>query len=530
MAQITIDLSGQRGLAPKFGADIGNTSSSPERRYKGAEGQMAAGVYNPFRYDGYMSPATNAFQAITFTGDTRDNNLAYWVYDSVNDNVYFAEHGENLWVGSGWEDGQLSKSSGWTGVIKDIEIYPINGTQKVLAAYDKTTGAGDIAITGNSTWLSATAIGGFDLTEGNDYKMRVADNGFLYVLDGNAVHKIDGAAQTATQNVLQFNPKIQLVDGIDYRGKFYIATVSDTTTLIKTESFKRHTNECGVYIWDRFSSVLRINDFIAIQGLREIRRLYISPKGDLRAITVSANGMTQIRVFNGSSFRVIQEVDTHAYPTQPDSLVVGSNMTYWLGADGYLYAHGSFDVGAPEGLYRVTQYVSAVSVITGALAYGGTTLSGGSSRTDREGFYLAWDDNTNEFVKKFYIHGDGTITSVVQIPHIGNVYSLVKFLPEMSTVKDVGIRCLPSATTAGTTIATVKFYFNQSSTASITKTVTDTEASKGYVTFSLNKPYVNAIQIEIEWQVSSAISTSDFYPSFATIDYQPTRTHSKDDG
>lgn len=542
MAQLTIDLTGRAGLAPKFGSDINSTTTTPHRRYKGAPGQMASGVYNPFRYDGYMSPATNASQTITFSGDTRDNNLAYWVYDPVNDDIYFAEKGENLWRGDGWEDGSFTKvasitSGGVSTTIKDIELYPINGVDNILCAYDPTDGsAAGIAIQAvnggalNLTWLTSTATGAFGLTKGNDYKMRVADNGFLYVLDGNALHKIDGVTQTATQNVLKFNPRVQLTDAIDYRGKFYIAVTGNTSTLIAKESFKMHTNECGVYIWDRFSTVVRMNDYIIIPGIREIRRIYISPLGDLRAITVAANGMVQIRSFTGSAFKVIQEVDLYSYPTQPDSLVVGSNITYWLGADGFLYAHGSFDPSEPEGLYRIAQYVSTASIITGVLAHGGFTLSGGSDRTDREGFYWAWDNTSTELVEKFYLHGDGTITSVSQIPHVGDVFTLVNFLPEMSTIRDVNIRCLQTTSTTDTVIATVKFYFNQSSTASITKTITDTEASRGYVTFDLNKPYVNAIQIEIEWQVAAAIGVNDFYPSVAIVDYEPTTTQSPDNG
>ena len=50
MAQLTIDLTGKKGLTQKFWGDayLGSVSK-PALRYAGKEGQMAAGTYNPYK-------------------------------------------------------------------------------------------------------------------------------------------------------------------------------------------------------------------------------------------------------------------------------------------------------------------------------------------------------------------------------------------------------------------------------------------------------------------------------------------------
>lgn len=124
------------------------------------------------------------------------------------------------------------------------------------------------------------------------------------------------------------------------------------------------------------------------------------------------------------------------------------------------------------------------------------------------------------------------LTSIEQ--HQGNIFTPVRFFPSMSTVKHINIFMAPTSGISGTNEeAAIKFYFNQSATASFTKYVTRNDIAKGYVSFEINKPYVNAMQLEIEYFNSenlnpsgtySNLGVADFSPSFAEVIYEPTTT------
>lgn len=131
---------------------------------------------------------------------------------------------------------------------------------------------------------------------------------------------------------------------------------------------------------------------------------------------------------------------------------------------------------------------------------------------------------------RWYPHGEGTINAVAQTGNQGNVYSLVKILPEMATVKHIDIRCLPTSSTGSTVIGTVKYYFNHSTTPAITKSITLSDAKKGYDRHEINMPYINAVQIEIEFNTTQTLGADDFHPYTAVVHYEPTNTASKDGG
>lgn len=124
------------------------------------------------------------------------------------------------------------------------------------------------------------------------------------------------------------------------------------------------------------------------------------------------------------------------------------------------------------------------------------------------------------------------LTNIQQ--HQGNIFTPVRFFPSMSTVKHINIFMAPTSGISGTNEeAAIKFYFNQSATASFTKYVTRNDIAKGYVSFEINKPYVNAMQLEIEYFNSenlnpsgtySNLGVADFSPSFAEVIYEPTTT------
>lgn len=543
MAQIQIDLSGKGGLAPRFWGDIDRTVATPELRYLGNASELADGIYNPYRRYGYMSPSNGGFADLTFTGGTPVELMGSSIYDSLNDDFYFAEVGRYIWKGDTLDDTELSMEHdlGATGTPKvyDLEIYQINGVKKLFYVYEKSdnleVGEATLPITSeNDNWLTADVAGAFTNSLVNQAFMRVADNGFAYLFADNNVHKIDGTTTggttgTITANVLSFPTHFQIVDAIDYKGNMYMAVQQSTRNLL-AEPNRIFSEKVGIYVWDRLTTQVRTRDFVAIEGAREIRKIYIAPNGSLRIITVNSEIITEIRQFDGTSFNIIKEAGLLSYPMFPDSLTTFSNMTVWLGVDGKIYSHGKVVPNEQEAILKIgvlPDTIISSGYISGAILFGGANTDSSTSgyKATKNGLYLSYINSvgTRKY-KEWDIYGTGAVGSTTMSQVQGDVYTLVKFLPQMSNVNYIDVYMFPTVTTGSTTAGTIKIYFNQSSTAWATKTITRTEASLGYKRFEINKQYINAIQLEIEFNTSSSVGTSDFAPSFAVVDFTPTKT------
>jgi hypothetical protein len=113
-------------------------------------------------------------------------------------------------------------------------------------------------------------------------------------------------------------------------------------------------------------------------------------------------------------------------------------------------------------------------------------------------------------------------------PHVGNMYTGVKYIPITSIVRYIRIYNLPTTLSDSTELATVKVYFNQSSTPAMTKTITAKEASRGYVDLHISKPYISAVQLEVEWNTSVTMGDNVYAPSYAIVGVEKTTTKSPD--
>lgn len=520
-------MSGRQGLVKRFASDVNSTTAKPQLRIIGEQGQMANGIYNPMKRYGYMSPSNATFGAVTFSGGTHTAIMGSSIYDAVNLDYYFAERGQYIWKGDGFADYELALehdlSSTGTPVIRDLEIYQINGTRKLFYLYEKSgnmeIGEASLPISSeNDDWLTADVSGAFTNVLTNDAFMRVADNGFMYVFQDNNVHKVDGTSTggttgTISANVLQFPTSWQIVDAIDYRGNVYIAVRGDKETQTGAENSDMINATVGIYVWDRFSSIVRTRDWFPLEGVKQIRKLYIAPDGSLRAITIDSQRLVQIRQFNGSSFNVIEEVGRGGYPGFLDGLTTFSQMTVWLGDNGIIYVHGKITDQDKESLYKIGDLPEAVST-TGAILFGSQSVAS---------LVVGYTDNSSGMkVKVWDIYGAGGLYASPKMEQ-GDVYTLVNFLPTMSTVNYIDLFMATGATASATTKGTVKIYFNQSSAAWGSKTVSAQDCSVGYKTIDIGKPYVNSVQLEVEWPTADDIG-DDFAPSFAVVDYTPTTT------
>ncbi len=469
------------------------------------------------------------------------------IYDIKNNDYYLADE-QHIFRGDGLDDTSLTTvlELGTTDTpnIMDMEIYQVNGVEKLFYVYE-TAGNLQVGIgalpysdaTDNPTWLTGTVAGAFTNATTSDYNfIRTSDTKYAYLFADNAIHVIDGTTDggangTISEDALVFPTYSRFYDAVSFRGSMYIAlhqTTKDITTINSTQI--NNSTSCSVYIWNGDPTEITATDYIKIEGVRAIKKIYVSPRGDIRIITISSDNMVQIRSFNGNSFDIIQELGLGAAPQYPDSLTVAGLKTMWLGTDGTLYAHGQVKSGEPEILAKIGQVKAtsttspATTIETGAILYGGSNSYSGNTgyRTTRQALSLSYNDGTDT-ISKIYPFDLGTINSVNQNALIGNIYTPVKYLPKLSTVNKLVVYMNPVSAGA-VTEATIKIYFNQSTTAFKSYSVTRDNMSRGYIDIPINKQYVNAIQLEIEYATNIILGTYTFAPSIALVDYSVTET------
>lgn len=527
MSTLTIDLSGIKGL-------VQPGAQSARQKYLGTPGMMSDGVYNPMMRYGYLSPATATITDVT--GDqTYAAVMESSIYDPVNDDFYFAERGSQLFQGDTTLDTTLTRSVIISGaVITDLEIYQVNGVRKMFVLYKDGSNNAEIAIsslpynsaTDDPTWFTATVTGHFTNSLSGDMFMLSSENGFGYVFMENQVHKIDGnvtggANGTVTPNVLLFPVTFRLVDAVDYRGYTFIGLHQYTNDTRNTNPGSPNTGilGTGVYIWNRLTTVAGANDYTPIPGAIEISKLFVSPSGKLRAICKMSDGYAMLFEYGGSSFTPVRQIGYNGYPYFRDSLDVLGELSVWHARDGNVYAYGSIMPGDPEGLFKIfTQSVAATN--------GGAILLSAGNQTTSPAIYLSYQ-NVALAVKVGRVNifnGVGQVGS--ELCALGDVSTIPVMLPPMSTVKTITIYGAQTGTGA-TTLASVIIYFNTLNTPWATKTVTMDQMSRGYVSFQVNKEYVNTVQLNIQWPTNLALggsSNGDFAPSMAVIEYVDTTT------
>ena len=534
MSKLQIDLTGKGGLAPRFDGDYsGHTNYN--LRYIGRDDQMAHGWYNPFKRYGYLNAANSTRDDLTVATGSPNIYIGSALYDMANNDFYVAERGakddgkshHEVYRADGMDDTDLESvlDLGASVAIHDLEMYQINGVPKIFYAYDKNGTAevgyasvNDSMTTKVNTWLTTTATGAFSSTLTNDVFMRVADDGFMYLFHDGNIHKLDGREVTGlpgtvTENVLVFPDYWQITDALNTNGLFYIPIRQDQAPPAITVVLANAT--VGVYVWDKTTTLTNMQNYIAIPGIREIRKIYVSPKGTIRVITINSEANVEIRELQGNVFQVLETIGNGMYPVYHDSLSVYGLCTTWLGKDGQIYCHGQTSEKDREGFFNI-------GAITSTAGPGIMVIGGVGTAPNKLTFYIS--DTTAGPGYRLYKWGPYAENGGGGTPYKGDVYTLVKFLPAMSTVNYLDIYCRPAG--SGTaTAATVKIYFNQSASAWATKTITLAEAGTGFKRIEINKPFVNAVQLEIEFSTAIAMSANvDFAPSYAILDYSPTKT------
>jgi hypothetical protein len=352
--------------------------------------------------------------------------------------------------------------------------------------------------------------------------LQKADNGYCYWFTANQIHKLNGGPSggtlgTITPEILVFPEYLKCVDAIDTNGKLYIA-LENTPIVGATTTRNYLADVCGVYIWDRQATVLGTRDFIQLPGVREIRKIFETRDGQIRVITINNDRQTEIWGLVNSVFVNMAQLGVGAYPPFRDSMTIINNMNTWLGYDGKMYAWGKLTPQSRESLYiygdATTQTVNTFT--SGVLLSGNEPASG-----QQQAMFLSWVDNTTPKMSKWYPHGTGTIDTLIQNPHQGDIYTTVQQIPSFSTLDRIRIIMLPYAGSGTSAVANIKIYLNQSTTPWATKPVTANDIAKGYIEIPIRKPFVNSYQLEIEYVTSTTLGTSEFNPIYAEVIYTP---------
>ena len=585
MAKINIDLTGLSGLAPKFFGDANalqgyGFTGNPTRRALGAKGQMAGGCWNPFRIFGYMAPPTsitNSALNLYFKDATYRLNSEFCatLYDAVGtgttSNLVWAASKDTLfsrYSSAGLYNGfdmytQLSPLFGSTPKIQDLEIYQVNGVNKIFFSYQNTGGTySDIGIISpdgigaSTTWFSTiTSGGGTYLSPLANLVMVPSADNFLYILESDGihssnVHRIDGTALTGgtngtvKQGILIFPAERYLSDAVDFGGQLWIVAQTNQNTS-NTGSF--NASSIDVYVWNKQITTASSMHSVPISGMQSVRRIYVTPDGKLRLIGVSTDRTVQIREYNNSTFDIIKELPIWAYPPYRDSCAYFGGLFTWVGNDGKVYGHGKLpaaseaDSSASDQLFilgDMSPRFNGLDASIGALiVYGnGSVGSASNPPTSQPGIILSYACNSTYNAIQWFPSGVGTlvgndmlgeIQNVVQFADAGNVYTLNARLPGLSSVNYIRLWNLPNGSGGTTQMGTLSIYKNQSSTQirNGQVSITQDDVARGYRYIPIGDQGNNtfALQFEVSWATNVALGDStDWLPYMIEIDYDET--------
>ena len=83
---------------------------------------------------------------------------------------------------------------------------------------------------------------------------------------------------------------------------------------------------------------------------------------------------------------------------------------------------------------------------------------------------------------------------------------------------------LNTATSSSTAIGTIGIYFDGVATLWATKTVTYADAATGHMRIGVDKPFVNSIQLLLNFDPAIATGGDEFAPFLAVVEYTATNT------
>jgi len=516
----------------------------------GADNQFASGVVNPLIYPGFLTPGVGTGSATALknidqlSASSTDGDLRNFVpvddgnqtggtsiYTGQNNKIHVIDRilagGEGIVTTAPFP--HTISSAGANETVCDLALYQLNGSLRLWYFYtdDAKGDGGTYDFSGDSfttdsaaedVWSTATgsAVLSNEASSGSNKDaiiVEVASNGYMYVMNGNSVHKMDGSTDggakgTVTRDIISFSETEMIVDARDHGGYMWMALTS--TDNLTGSTLNDGVKFNGVAVWDKNSSAISINEFIPVPGATRIKNLFFY-NGLPHLFTIGNGGITELRQYDGNSFKVIKEIgDGNDYPVNRHAIIDIGTGFVWQSYDTDIWYYGKI---SPEiegnALYKIMDFSNGA----------GEVGNGGIIRVHDEYYYIYYRTSTP--TNNFSSYKPFNDTYAV---NQGNYYSKVYQLPKLSRIKSMDVY-YPAFTSTADANITFKIYLNYSSV--LTKELTinyKADSSKGFKHFLLggeNFDKVNAVQIEIEWATGYANNAS-ITPSRIEMEYEET--------
>ena len=379
-------------------------------------------------------------------------------------------------------------------------------------------------------WTSNQAAGHFGVDTGQESFIYLAENSLVYWFVGNVVHTVDGTHTggkygRANKEILTFPEYTNVKSVAESRANMYIGVQTSGSTDVTSDKYFT-ARRIGVFVWNKRSALLGGTDFYNASGAMEIKELFISSSGDVKAITVSNSGFAEIRQIVGNQLAVVHTFEKDGYPVNRRGVSQINGMNVWCGLNGIFYAYGSAVTGEPEQLYKIGDISAEANA---GFSPSAIFVGHENSSEPRMAILQAWTDSDPSYiVQKWYPNGDGTIDTVAQTGNAGNVFSRVETFPQPTLLRFAHMYFVPiDGGTSTTTVATINVYYNKSTTVGATFTVQRKDLTKGFYHMPLNKKHAYAVQFEVEWSSTQTLGSYDLQPSDIVVDYDSSFTKIK---
>jgi hypothetical protein len=439
--RIILDMSGRGGLARKWGGDISKygysgykQTGSPNLRYQSGDNQIVNGVCDPVKKFGFMSPASISFIDVgqDGLGTPIDNDVQSSLVDPVNGIVYFFEQSGDIIYGSFSGSNFDKHSPSAMTNVTDSAIYYKNGIRTIYVAGTVSGGGGSGIIREfqadsfpssiNTNWSSSDVQNSFNLYESMALRLIPSGDGFMYVLNKNAVHRIDGTVIGGTEGTIYRDILLGPTDsflthGVEYNNYLYIVVQNNENwatelSIQDIESLSTSNGQVGVYVWNRQSTFFNSSNFIELPGVSYVKNIWVNPKNELMVMAVMPNSEVTLMKFNVSRFNIIETLPWGSHINNKSSMRTYGMFTYWVGTDNLIYRYGSENSDEKDSLNIIGEidnngvgYASAVLLAIVSVKINGTTTyyETSNKRPTVEVMYLVGEVSEGEFIFKRFI-------------------------------------------------------------------------------------------------------------------------------
>jgi hypothetical protein len=497
----------------------------------GEDNQYARGVVDPFSNPSVIQPANNTFNDLVginqLTSSTAATKFVFaddypGVYSGGR--VYMAQANKlhqinpnNQTISSTAPFPYVINPAGGTHAahtdetVDDIMLYQLNGVPGIWTFYRDSVDGDGTFYNLNATFSTndsgfSSATGGTVLNKKYPIICEPADNGFAYIANGNAIHRLDGtltggAAGTVVQTVIDIGSEWVIKDIKDWRGKLLILAE-------EAEDNWSTNRRIRMYLWNRVSSAseLTFSDIINIQGVTgEISRIFFHDNIPCMIVGVGedANETTyQLRAFDGARFVKIINLFGSNFSTLDLSAFKVPAVSF---RNGLLFVPRDADIiylddpfGTPSifqtgllGIAPTNKIIGGLfQVSQGASVYihYNTTSSGGSNAITE------WQLNPSAGIA------------------FGSFYTKVYDLPKLSNIKELTVYYEPLTSTQDKNLS-ITFLKNMSQSSNgVTCNVNYlNDGKRGYTYFPLGGEKfeaVNQIQLLVSWDSGETIANS----------------------